>query len=146
MTIARVRERRSSNLPVSGVIWLFFQVREQYLLAPRHAAPTIGFHCDEDRIDFLKRLRIIKSQDPTFIRRIVYVHHTEIKGSIPIRTPQSPRLKRISVFQPWLLVKIIGVKNQGLPFGIKNSSVRLLLLSITADVVYFGNVKIARRN
>src|SRR2546422_7881833 len=32
------------------------------------------------------------------------------------------------------------------PFRIENSTVRLLPLSITADVVHFGNVKVARRH
>src|SRR5882724_1268627 len=126
------------------VIWFFLQIGEQYLLTSRNSAPTVGLHRHKYRINLFKSLWIVKSQSPALIRRIVYVHHAQIKRRVPIRTTQSPRLKSPRVFQTRLKVKVIGVEYQGLPFGIEHSSVRLLFFSITADVVHLGDVKIAR--
>src|SRR6478736_980644 len=126
-----------------GMVGAYPQVGEQQLFPAWVMASPVWFHGHKNGIDIVQRLRVACLQNPALLAEVVLVEDTEAKGLLLVRPTSAPGLKRTCVFDAWLRIQIVGVKNQSLAFGIKNTSVGLVRLSRANHIVNLGNVEIA---
>src|ERR1700736_1274477 len=113
------------------MVWIDFEVRKQQGLPAWSTAPAVRFHRYEDGIDLFQRLRIIKFECPAFLGCVVLVKDTEVQRLLSVGAASAPRLERAGVFHSRLLIQIISVEDERLPFRIENAPVGLLCRPIT---------------
>jgi hypothetical protein len=126
----------------SGVIGVDAEVSKQEGLATGPVAAAVGLDGDENSVDLCQHFGIVGSQDPALPRSTVFIENTEVEGLLPVRSSPSPGLERAS-FCLGLLVEIVGVKDQRLPFGEEHPAVWLFRLPVTSDIVHFRDIEIA---
>src|ERR1700720_1766133 len=126
------------------MIRINFEVSKQEGLTAWQVAPAVRFHCYEHGVNLFKRLGIVKLEYPAFLRCIVLIKDTEVQCLLFVRAASPPRLERADVLDSNLLIQIVSVKDQRLPFRIENAAIWFLRRSITRDVVYLRDVQVSR--
>src|SRR5882762_3479995 len=120
------------------------QVGEQERLGAGLVASAVGFHGHEDRIDLLERLRVIEPQHPTLRGGTVGVEDTQVERLLAIGASPAPGLEATRALCASLLIEVVGVKDERLPFRIKHAAVGLLGFSRALHVIDLRDVEIAR--
>src|SRR4029077_20097634 len=98
------------------VVWGDSEVGGQKRLAARLIASAVGLDSDEYRVNLRKCFGIFRLQNPTFLRRVVFVKNAEINRLLKVGAATSPRLKCRGMILTLLLIEVVGVKNQRLLF------------------------------
>ena len=139
MTIAG--GRRESEL---GVIRFDLKGREKQGLAARFLTPAVRLHCHEDRINVLKRARVFELEYPALLGSSVLIKDAKAKRLLLVCPTPAPSLERTGIPHAWLLIQVIGIKDEGFPFRMEHTAVRFLRRSIPSHVVDLSNIQIAR--
>src|SRR6266849_3466605 len=106
-------------------------------------APAVGFHGHEHGIDLSQHLRIIQFQYPAFLGSVVLIENAETERLGPVRSTAAPYLKSAGILDLRLLVEVIGIKDERLPFRVENAAIGFLGLTGAGDDVDFCDVAIA---
>ena len=107
-------------------------------------ASTAWFCGYEYSINRCKGFGIVEFQDPSLLACVVFVKHSQTQRLLLVYAAPSPRLEGTGVLQTRFLIQIVRVKDQRLSFGVEHAAVGLLRLSVSCDVMNFGNIQIAR--
>src|SRR5580693_10586926 len=121
-----------------------FQIGKQKRLTAGLATAAIRLDSYEYRVDLGQCFRVITLKNPALLRAIVLIENAEVDGLLTVRAPPAPRLERAGTFQFGLLIQIVGIENQRLVSGIKDTTVRLPGFAGPGDVIDFRDIEIAR--
>ena len=97
---------------------------EQKSLVARFLTATLGLDSHEYRIDLSQRFRVVTLQNPTFSGRVVLIENTQVDRLLAVGTTSAPSLKCACPLKFGLVIKVVGVENQGFPASVENPSVR----------------------
>src|SRR5208282_11194 len=118
-----------------GVIRFYFQVGKEKRLAAWFVTSAIRLNRYEDGVDLFQFFRIIELHDPALLGGAILVEDAEAGSLLFVETAAAPRLKGAGGFVLRLLIEIIGVENQGLPFRVEDPAIRFLRLPVTRHVI-----------
>ena len=121
----------------------YAEIGKEQFVAAWLRTTALWLHCDKNGIDLLQGLRIVDFQYPSLVRNVVHVKYTQAYRFFVIRATSAPRLKRIRIRHPRLLVKIVGIENERLVLGKKYSTKGLFVFPIARNIVDFGEIKIS---
>src|SRR2546422_10564279 len=105
------------------------EIGKEQFVAARLGTTALWLHCDKNGIDLLQSLRIINFQYPSLVRNVVHVKDAQAYGFFVVRATSAPRLKRIRIRHPRLLVKIVGIENERFVLRKKYSAKGFFVLS-----------------
>src|SRR5208282_4081995 len=112
-----------------------FQVGKQERLSAGLLASAIRLNRHEDGIDLYQLCRIIEFHHPSLFGGAVLVEDAKAGSLLFVETAAAPRLKGAGGSVLRLLIEIIGVENQGLPFRVEDPAIRFLRLPVTRHVI-----------
>src|SRR5690349_13552339 len=108
------------------VVRIDFQRGEKQRSAARLLTAALRLNGDENTVNLRQGLGIFKLQYPSRLGSVVLIEDSQIQRLLFVRSASAPCLERTCVPRPGLLVKIIGVENQGFPSGIEDTAVGFL--------------------
>src|SRR6266700_3126789 len=97
--------------------------------------------CYKNVVDTRQRFAIVHFENPTILRWVVHIKHSETAGVFFCYSPLSPRLENGATFQSFLLVQVECVENERFAFGVEDSAEGPLKFSPAADVEYINNMQ-----
>src|SRR5258708_12743290 len=124
------------------VRWYAEVGKEQFVTAWLRTT-AFWLHCDKNGIDLPQSLRIVNFQYPSLVRNVVHIKDAQAYCFFMIRATSAPRLKRIRIRHPGLLVKIVRIENERLVFGKKYSAKRFFVFPIPCNIVDFAQINIS---
>src|SRR5882724_11272472 len=124
------------------VIWIYFQVGKENWLSRRLLASAIRFNRYEYRVNLVQRFLVGRLCDPTPLRGVVFIEHTELVGLLPVRSAAAPGFKRARFLHARRLVQVIGVENQRFAPREEHAPERLLRFACADNVVDLRDIKV----
>src|SRR5260370_10024464 len=100
----------------------YAEIGKEQFVAARLRTTALWLHCHKNSINLLQSLRIVNFQYPSLVRHVVHIKDAQAHGFFVIRATPAPRLKRIRIRRPRLLVKVLGIENERIVLGKKYSS------------------------
>src|SRR6266436_3068045 len=121
----------------------YAEIYKEQFVAARLRTTALWLHCHKNSIDLLQSLRIVNLQYPSLVRNVVHIKDAQAYGFFVIRATSAPRLKRIRIRHPRLLVKVVGIENERLVLGKKYSAKGFFVFPVARNIVDFGKIKIS---
>src|SRR5438552_5153067 len=121
----------------------YAEVGEEQFVAARLRTTALWLHCYINGIDLLEGLRIVNFQYPSLLRNVVHIKDAPAYRFFVVRATSAPRLKRIRIRHPRLLVKIVGIENERLVLRKKYSAKGFFVFPVARNIVDFGKIKIS---
>src|SRR5216683_1082880 len=121
----------------------YAEIGKQQFVAARLRTTALWLHGYKNGIDLLQGLRIVNFQYPSLVRNVVHIKDAQTYRFFVIRATSAPRLKRIRIRHPRLLVKIVGIENERLVLGKKYSAKGFFVFPVARNIVDFGEIKIS---
>src|SRR6266704_3135978 len=97
--------------------------------------------CYKNVVDARQCFAIVHFENPTILRRVIHVKHSETARIFLCYSPLSPRLENGAAFQSFLLVQVECIENERFPFSVEDPAEGSLKFSPAADVEYINNVQ-----
>src|SRR5215471_13932145 len=123
------------------MIGIHSEISEEKRFATRLLTSTTRLDCNKDRVDLCQGIGIVGLQDPALLGSVVFIKDAEIQSLLPVRPTPAPGLKYWGDLRP-LLIQVVGVKDERLPFRVKHPAVRLSRGTMVVNIVHFGDVEI----
>src|SRR6266478_8386387 len=121
----------------------YAEIGKEQFVAARLRTTALRLHCYKNGIDLLQSLRVVNFQYPSLVRNVVHIKDAQAYCFFVIWATSAPRLKRIRIRYPRLLVKIVGIEYERLVLGKKYSTKGLFVFPVARNIVDFGKIEIS---
>src|ERR1700730_2622611 len=113
-------------------------------LAGRSLATALGLDCDKNRVNFTELFWVVASQNPPTVGFVIHIKDTQIQRPSLACLPPAPGLEGAGVLEIRLVIKIKGIKDEGLALRVEDATEGLPRATTAIDIKNVRNVELSR--